>query len=233
MVARFGTLVVFIAVVSSCTKSGADARRQQAARQEDEIRRDGQAVSLATRGESAEVLVLKNVGDCDDQTIERLAMDPRNVQVGFKRVECESAGKVVGADLPYVRSGKTEVERRLKALGNRAKRIYMETSMLPAGPAGPTPTEKCCSAADHRCPVTQKWARSDIWTALDFQIDEPSRFQYSYECSRRAGEFCVDARISAVGDLDCDGTAITYALDITTRDGNVALNLTEPPPNSD
>ena len=66
-----------------------------------------------------------------------------------------------------------------------------------------------------------------VWQALDFQIDHPTLFQYSYASDG------TSFNATAVGDLDCDGTFITYTLSGTAENGNVQVKLTEPPPNSD
>jgi hypothetical protein len=68
-----------------------------------------------------------------------------------------------------------------------------------------------------------------VWKALDFQVDEPTLFQYSYSASPDGQSFIA----KAVGDLDCDGTFITYELRGTAMNGNPTLTLTAPPPNAD
>ena len=40
-------------------------------------------------------------------------------------------------------------------------------------------------------------------------------------------------QVAAVGDLDCDGIAITYTLSGTSDHGVATTSLTKPPPNSD
>jgi len=76
--------------------------------------------------------------------------------------------------------------------------------------------------------VPATFAADPTWRQLDFQIDEPSLFVYSYS-SAAATAF----QATAIGDLDCDNTEITYTLDGTAVGGNPAVTLTEPPPNSD
>jgi hypothetical protein len=66
-----------------------------------------------------------------------------------------------------------------------------------------------------------------VWVALDFQIDHPNLFQYNY---RSDG---TTFHAEAIGDLDCDGTFVTYTLDGSAPNGNPQILLTEPPPNSD
>jgi hypothetical protein len=65
------------------------------------------------------------------------------------------------------------------------------------------------------------------WSKLDFQIDEPSLFVYTY--TGAAQSFTA----TAAGDLDCDTIEITYTLTGTAVNGNPAVVLTEPPVNAD
>jgi len=42
-----------------------------------------------------------------------------------------------------------------------------------------------------------------------------------------------DADAEAICDLDCDGTTITYTLQMSSDAGNPTATITEPPPNTD
>jgi hypothetical protein len=89
-----------------------------------------------------------------------------------------------------------------------------------------TPAEPCCKGPDHKCaPVpADQWAASDVWSKLDFEIGEATRFQYSYESDGKT------VTATAVGDLDCDGTSVTYKLEMTAgTDGNPTMNIIDPP----
>lgn len=124
---------------------------------------------------------------------------------------------------------KIEAKLHLTMLGKSAKAFFLSEGSLPAGKAGPMPAEPCCKGPDHKCaPVpADQWAANDVWSKLDFQIEEATRFQYSYESDGKT------ATATAVGDLDCDGTAVTYKLEITPgADGDVTTNLVEPPAGS-
>ena len=90
-----------------------------------------------------------------------------------------------------------------------------------------TPTTACCAGANKHCPANPSdWAVGG-WQALDFQIDEPFLFQYDYASTG------TGFTAQAIGDLDCDGTSITYAALGTSNGGNPAVRITEPPPNTD
>jgi hypothetical protein len=61
---------------------------------------------------------------------------------------------------------------------------------------------------------------NDVWTPLDFQIDEPSLAQYSYESD--GASFVA----TAVGDPGCNGNIIT--LQVTGRITEGEPVITEP-----
>lgn len=125
---------------------------------------------------------------------------------------------------------KTEAALQLNMLGKNARRVYAETNMFPAGDAPLTPPEPCCGQPNNHCrAVPEQYAANSVWRALDFQIDEPTLFQYSYSASADGQRFVA----KAIGDLDCDGTSITYELTGTAVNGNVSITLVEPPPGSD
>jgi hypothetical protein len=126
------------------------------------------------------------------------------------------------------RSKKTEASLQLNKLGKNAKRAYAETSSFPVGSAPLTPPTPCCGQPNNHCAAVPALYEADpVWRALDFQIDEPTLFQYSYSSD---GQHFV---AKAIGDLDCDGVFITYELTGDALNGNPRVVLTEPAPNSD
>jgi hypothetical protein len=121
---------------------------------------------------------------------------------------------------------KTEAQLQLNKLGKNAKVYFLTDGTFPVGKAGPIPSEPCCKGPDHKCaPVpADQWAASDVWSKLDFEISEPTLFQYSYESDGKT------VTATAVGDLDCDGTPVTYTLEMTAdADGTPKMNIIEPP----
>jgi hypothetical protein len=124
---------------------------------------------------------------------------------------------------------KTEAQLQLNKLGKNAKVYFMTEGSFPVGKAGPTPPEPCCKGADHKCaPVpADQWDANEVWQKLEFMMVEPSLFQYSYESDGKS------ATATAVGDLDCDGTPVTYKLEMTAgADGNATMNIIDPPAGS-
>jgi hypothetical protein len=98
-----------------------------------------------------------------------------------------------------------------------------ETTAFPTGKARTLPDKSCCAQPDQQCAVTGAWAKDPLWTQLDFQLDEPSRFQYTYQSNGKT------ARVTAVGDPTCAGKPITFTLDAKLVDGAPVFTQTDPP----
>jgi hypothetical protein len=119
---------------------------------------------------------------------------------------------------------KSEAELMLNRLGKNAKVAFVTDSTFPQGKVGPTPAKACCEQPDHKCAFSlDDWTKDPVWTALDFQIDGPGYFQYTYE-----SDGANAAKATAIGDLDCDGTTVTYTLELSAKDGNSEMKLTRP-----
>lgn len=123
------------------------------------------------------------------------------------------------------KSKKSEAELNLNALQKSLKVHYIEMAAFPTGSAPLTPAAPCCEhSPDRKCPPgMDQWYGNPIWDALDFSVDEPGYFQYSYES--RDGQTAI-AR--AVGDLDCDLTTVTFELRCEVQAGTPACTLTKP-----
>ena len=143
------------------------------------------------------------------------------------------AAVAIPAFMDYMKkSKKTEASLQLNKIAKNSKAAYITAASYPTATAALTPGTTCCAQnfqGAKKCqPVAANWAVAG-WQQLDFQIDEPHLFQYTYTPDATGSSFTA----TAVGDLDCDGTAITYGLFGTSSQGNPATSLTEPPPNTD
>jgi prepilin-type N-terminal cleavage/methylation domain-containing protein len=134
------------------------------------------------------------------------------------------AAVAIPAFMDYMKkSKKTEASLQLNKIGKNSKVYYnTESTFVTASSAAPKPTLVNCKGA-----VESGWSNDPAWSLLDFQIDEPNLFTYGYAGGSQS------ANATAVGDLDCDGTSITYTLNLTATNGNPGASITEPPPNSD
>jgi len=121
------------------------------------------------------------------------------------------------------RRSSLEAEHKLLGLYNNAKRIYSESGVFPVGIVPLTPETPCCKGPQQRCVSSREVWQHPVWKALGFHVDEPGRFQYSYESDGKT----ITAK--AVGDLDCNGiTSLTVLSARLDRNGNPELTLLSP-----
>ena len=125
------------------------------------------------------------------------------------------------------KSKRTEAQVQLNKLAKDLKTAYIANAEFPKGKAATLPESTGAACCPDKCKVSTAWASDPVWSALDFSIDEPTLFRYSYDSDGKT------FKATAVGDLDCDGTVITYTLTGTAKDGNPETRLEEPAPNAD
>lgn len=142
------------------------------------------------------------------------------------------AAVAIPAFLDYMKKSKpSEAAVHLNAIGKAAKRYYIENATFPAGDAAATPDfPTCCGlksaggVVDNKCPNSPSaWKKDKIWSALEFEIDEPTMYRYTYHSDGKT------ALVTAIGDLDCDGNFATFELHVDTKDGNPTATLVKPP----
>jgi hypothetical protein len=138
------------------------------------------------------------------------------------------AGVAIPAFMDYMKKSKrTEASLQLNKLAKNLKVAHVTDGAFPKGKVGPTPAKSCCEQGGKCAPDPAAWS-DPVWQALDFTIDEPHLFRYSYESDGKT------AVVTAHGDLDCDGQEIQW---VTTGnigpDGNPSFTMVAPAPNTD
>lgn len=114
----------------------------------------------------------------------------------------------------------------LNQISQGAKKDFFANGVFPLGDTGLTPTTPCCAQPEHYCSTDlDAWA-NPIWQRLDFRPADGSRFQYEYWSDGK--KFAA----VAVGDLDCDGVAVTYSAKGSLEEGKPVVTFIEPPPGS-
>jgi prepilin-type N-terminal cleavage/methylation domain-containing protein len=152
---------------------------------------------------------------------------------GFTLIELMVVVAIIGAlasiaipkFLDYMKRGKrTEAEVHLVAIAKAADAAYMENAEYPQIAVALTPAQSCCQQPGHKCAVAaNEWNGVPAWDELGFEMTQPFRFQYSY-VSALSSEY--EAR--AVGDLDCDGSTITYRMRGEATDGSPTSTMFRP-----
>jgi type II secretory pathway pseudopilin PulG len=136
------------------------------------------------------------------------------------------AAVAIPAFMDYTKRSKTtEAQLQLNKIGKAAKIGFAENSQFPVGEVGAEPT--CCGQPNNHCAVNAATWQDPVWKALDFEIDEPHLYRYTYKSDGKT------FHATAIGDLDCDGQEATYTLDGSVVDGAAQVQLTPPPPGAD
>ena len=154
------------------------------------------------------------------------------------------AAVAIPSFLDYMKKAKSsEAGLNLNKIGKNSKRIFAEIgtfpgtngALLPAGGGGSTGNH-CCgghggitggtipTSVNNKCTAAPDSFKTDAgWAALEFSMDEPSQYQYSFVGGATA------ATGLAIGDIDCDAVDATYTMSLTkTSAGNPQMNLTPP-----
>jgi len=144
------------------------------------------------------------------------------------------AAVAIPAFMDYMKkSKKSEASLQLNKIAKNAKAYYITNASFPATAAALTPTTSCCAqnydGKSKKCQAQASDWTTPEWRELDFQVDEPHYFQYEYNPASSGASFTA----YGVGNLDCDATSISYTLVGAAPNGNPAMNITEPSPNSD
>ena len=142
------------------------------------------------------------------------------------------AAVAIPAFMDYMKkSKKTEASLQLNKVMKNDK-VYFQTQQgYVQGTAATLPAATVnCATVGGKNPVVA-WNGDTVWSALDFEIDEPAQFVYTYTGAGMGAASTATAH--GIGDLDCDGISITYTLTLTAPSGNPTALITEPPPNSD
>ena len=132
----------------------------------------------------------------------------------------------IPAFLTYMHKSKaSEATLHLKQLERAFKATYYERAAFPDAIAPLAPARSCCESGG-TCKGLMDFD-SPVWSDLGFAPYPPTHFQYSYTSTAKHVEAL------AVGDLDCDGTTITYKLIMDARADGAFDTRIELPTNPD
>ena len=124
------------------------------------------------------------------------------------------AGCSKSADEYISKSKRTEAELMLNKIVKSVKVFAITNMKFPEGTAGPVPAIDCCQDPKRKCQPDPKQWQTAPWQELDFFIEEPHFFRYSYTSDGKS------FTATAIGDLDCDTNMMTYKVSGTVdKDG--------------
>ena len=137
------------------------------------------------------------------------------------------AGCSKSAEEYVSKSKRTEAELYLNKIVRSAKEFAITNEQFPVGTSGPTPAVECCKGPQAKCPPEPAQWQVAPWQHLDFFIEEPHRFRYTYTSDGKT------FTATAIGDLDCDMKTITYKVSGTYDKDGPKTTPIERPTNDD
>jgi len=163
---------------------------------------------------------------------------------GFTLIELMIVVAIIGilsavaipAFIEYMKRGKTtEANLNLNKIGKASKRIKGEIGTYAVESAAMLPhaSGSCCgdsgggTAVNNKCtPAPAAFSSDAGWNHLEFSVDEPSLYNYTYVPAGGTGFTAY-----AVGDTDCDNVQATFTMiGITTSTGNAGVSIIPPAP---
>ncbi|MBP9087961.1 MAG: hypothetical protein KBG15_17705 [Kofleriaceae bacterium] len=127
-------------------------------------------------------------------------------------------------------SQRIEAELMMRRVVRRSQALATAAGVYVVGATLLSPAVSCCEqnvGGKHQCAADPTAWQDPIWRELDFAMEEPHYFQYQYTGT------ATSYKVTAVGDLDCDGTTITFAIDGNFDAGNPTFYLTKPGADAD
>ena len=124
------------------------------------------------------------------------------------------------------KSKRSEAETQLALIRDKTKTFMITSPTFPPGSTTSQPgNDGTACATNGKFPIVPQsvWNTDAAWSSLDFHIDEESAFTY-----HNVTDGTTFDSVTAVGDLDCDGTFIQYQLFMQRPEGDVTSKIFTP-----
>jgi hypothetical protein len=118
--------------------------------------------------------------------------------------------------------GSPEAVFELEAIGELLSKTYARDHKFPVGRVGPTPARSCCGKTGYCALDASDWD-TGLWHDVGYKPKLPPLYQFSYESDGSS------MSITAVGDMDCDKTLVTYKIEGSIEKGVPVLKLVSTP----
>ena len=149
------------------------------------------------------------------------------------------AAVAVPAFIDYMKRARVgEAQLMLNKIGKNAKRAFGDVGTFPGSDGAQLPADSggglyCCGGTggntagniNNKCAAQPDSFKNDAgWAALEFSVDEPSQYEYSYK-----GDSASPTAF-AFGDVDCDGSGATWTLQVMRTSAGNPQAVVIPPP---
>lgn len=195
--------VLLLALLVACSKKPAGDKCQRVIEKSMKVLNEISALRGAKLGEPEKLKLIEQcrqaakAGKPDPQTDCVLAAkDDKEVRACY----------IKGYEQYLERSKEIEAKVQLSKIAKSAKVAFVANSEFPKGKVGPTPTTPCCSEQIKQCIPTDTMWSDPVWQSLEFLVDGPFNYQYSYESDGKT------FTATATGDAGCQGKPTTTTI---------------------
>jgi hypothetical protein len=195
--------VLLLAVLVACSKKPAGDKCQRVIEKSMKVLNEISALRGAQLGEPEKQ---KLIEQCRKQT-KAGKLDPEmECVLAAADEKAVRACYIKGYEQYLERSKGIEAKLQLSKIGRNAKVAFVANNEFPKGKVGPTPAAPCCGEQIKQCiPTDTMWA-DPVWQSLEFVVDGPFNFQYSYESDGKT------FTATATGDVGCQGKPTTTTI---------------------